>query len=78
VIHLSGGLDPSPRVLVTVVGLAVVAGLVITGGNIYSRRSASPYLGRFLELFDSIVLISVIPIACAAAGVYQAVRGHFG
>ncbi|GAA3230616.1 type VII secretion integral membrane protein EccD [Dactylosporangium siamense] len=78
VVHLSTGMNPDTRVIVTAVGLAVVAGLVIGGGVAYSKRSPSPYIGRFLEMFDAFVLISVIPIACAAASVYSAVRGHFG
>ena len=77
-VHLSGDLDPDTRVIITGVGLAVIAGLVMAGGVAYSKRSASPYIGRFLEMFDAFVLISIIPIACAAAGVYGAVRGHFG
>jgi hypothetical protein len=45
---------------------------------VYSRRGASPYIGRGLELIDAVILMSVIPIACAAAGAFQAVRGLFG
>ena len=57
---------------------ACVALGVVTAGLVYSRRGASPYFGRFLELFDAALLMSIVPITCAAAGVFQAVRGNFG
>ncbi|MBT8227406.1 MAG: type VII secretion integral membrane protein EccD [Dactylosporangium sp.] len=71
-------LEPALRGSLVVVGLAAVGGTVIAGGLVYSRRSPSPYLGRFLELLDALVLMSAIPIACAATGVFQAARGYFG
>jgi hypothetical protein len=71
-------LEPGPRALVPVIALAVIAAAVVAGGLVYSRRGASPYIARFLELFDALLLMSVIPITCAAAGVFQAVRGNFG
>jgi type VII secretion integral membrane protein EccD len=66
------------RPLVAVLALALVAAAVIAGGLVYSRRQSSPYLGRFLELLDTTVLIMIIPVACAAVGVYATARGYFG
>jgi type VII secretion integral membrane protein EccD len=77
-IEFARSLDPAQRSLVPTAGLAVVAAAVVTLGLVYSRRGASPYVSRFLELFDAVLLMSVIPITCAAAGVFQAVRGNFG
>jgi type VII secretion integral membrane protein EccD len=66
------------RPLIAVLALALVAAGVIAGGLVYSKRQSSPYVGRALELLDTLVLITIIPVACAAVGVYAAVRGHFG
>ncbi|MEV6302247.1 type VII secretion integral membrane protein EccD [Actinoplanes sp. NPDC051861] len=77
-VGLSMLLPPALRPLISVLVLALVAAAVIAGGLVYSRRQSSPYLGRFLELLDTAVLITIIPVACAAVGVYAAVRGHFG
>ncbi|MFC7528575.1 type VII secretion integral membrane protein EccD [Actinoplanes sp. GCM10030250] len=77
-VGLSMMLPPALRSLVAVLVLALVAAGVIAGGLVYSRRQASPYVGRFLELLDTVVLITIIPVACAAVGVYATVRGYFG
>ena len=39
----------------------------------YSRRPPSPYLGRAADLLDTLVVVSVIPVACAVVGLYSAV-----
>lgn len=78
VIDFALGLSHGQRALVPVIGLAVIAAAVVTAGLVFSRRGGSPYFGRFLELFDAALLMSVVPITCGAAGVFQAVRGNFG
>ncbi|GAA0545280.1 type VII secretion integral membrane protein EccD [Paractinoplanes ferrugineus] len=61
-------------VLLTIVGSAVVLAIVtITAGATYSRKPPSPYLGRAADLFDTLVVVSVIPVACAVIGLYDAV-----
>ena len=57
---------------VTVVGLALAIITVVAGAT-YSRRPPSPYLGRAADLFDTLVVVSVIPVACAVVGLYSAV-----
>lgn len=59
------------------VGL-VVALVVVAAGATYSRRPASPYLGRTADLLDTVIVISVIPVACAVLDLYARVRGLSG
>ena len=57
---------------VTVAGL-VLAIVTVVAGATYSRRPPSPYLGRAADLVDTLVVVSVIPVACAVVGLYSAV-----
>lgn len=45
----------------------------VSAGATYSRRPPSPYLGRAADLLDTLVVVSVIPVACAVVGLYSAV-----
>ncbi|GIF25251.1 type VII secretion integral membrane protein EccD [Actinoplanes tereljensis] len=61
-------------VLLAVVGGALVLAMVtVAAGATYSRKPPSPYLGRAADLLDTIVVVSVIPVACAVVGLYDAV-----
>jgi len=63
----------STRLLgVSLVGL-VLALLTVVAGTTWSRRPPSPYLGRAADLLDTLVVVSVIPVACAVVGLYSAV-----
>jgi type VII secretion integral membrane protein EccD len=56
--------------------LALVLALVImAAGASWSRRPPSPYLGRAADLLDTLVVVSVIPVACAVFGLYGTVAG---
>lgn len=59
--------------------IALLAGAAITlaAGLIYSRRSPSPYVGRFADIFDVLAIMALIPLASAVTGVYDAIRGLF-
>jgi heme/copper-type cytochrome/quinol oxidase subunit 2 len=60
--------------LLIVVAVAVVLAVVaVAAGATYSRRPPSPYLGRAADIVDTLTVISVIPIACAVIGLYDAV-----
>ena len=60
--------------LLAVTGVALVLSMVtVVAGATYSRRPPSPYLGRTADLIDTLVVVSVIPIACAVVGLYAAV-----
>ncbi|HVV09008.1 type VII secretion integral membrane protein EccD [Amycolatopsis sp.] len=66
---------PSAAVLVL---LLVVAAGVITAGILLSTRTANPYLGRFAEYSEILVLAAVVPMACWVLGLYAYVRGMGG
>ncbi|GIE87443.1 type VII secretion integral membrane protein EccD [Actinoplanes regularis] len=57
------------------VGCALLALAVVAGGLTWSDRSPSPYLSRAADLLDVLATVSVIPVACAVAGLYSAVSG---
>jgi type VII secretion integral membrane protein EccD len=54
---------------VSVVGL-LLAFVTVAAGATYSRRPPSPYLGRAADLLDTLIVVSVIPVACAVVGLY--------
>jgi type VII secretion integral membrane protein EccD len=69
-------LGASDRGLLGVVIAAVLLSLVmVAAGATYSHRSPSPYLVRAADMVDTILVISVIPVACAVLGLYGRVRG---
>ena len=63
--------------LLLLLALLAVAGIALSAGLIYSRRSPSPYIGRFADIFDVIAIMALIPLASAVVGVYDAIRGLF-
>jgi type VII secretion integral membrane protein EccD len=58
-------------------GASVAAGalLLIAIGLIVPQKGLSPFWGRMLDLADSLVLLSLIPICLAVLDVYSKVRG---
>ncbi|MFI5758882.1 type VII secretion integral membrane protein EccD [Streptomyces sp. NPDC051569] len=58
-------------------GAAVAAGalLLIAIGLIVPDRGLSPFWGRMLDIADSVVLLSLIPLCLAVLDVYGKVRG---
>ena len=54
-------------------GALVLAIITVVAGATYSRKPPSPYLGRAADLLDTLVVVSVIPVACAVVGLYAAV-----
>jgi len=51
----------------------ILAIITVVAGATYSRKPPSPYLGRAADLMDTLVVVSVIPVACAVVGLYAAV-----
>ncbi|TWV32456.1 type VII secretion integral membrane protein EccD, partial [Streptomyces misionensis] len=51
-------------------GAALVAAL----GLIVPRRGLSPFWGRFLEIVEGFVLLTLVPLALAVFDVYAAAR----
>ncbi|MEV0705298.1 type VII secretion integral membrane protein EccD [Saccharopolyspora sp. NPDC050389] len=58
--------------------LLVVAAAAIAAGILLSTRAANPYLGRFAEYFEILVMVAIVPVACAVLGLYGYVRGLGG
>jgi hypothetical protein len=67
--------DPA---LVMIPLLVVAGALVAFVGLRYSTRPPNPYLGRFAELFEVLMILGLIPVACAVLGLYGVVRGLGG
>ncbi|GIE98064.1 type VII secretion integral membrane protein EccD [Paractinoplanes rishiriensis] len=59
--------------LVVTAAVLVLAIITVVAGATYSRKPPSPYLGRAADLLDTLVVVSVIPVACAVVGLYAAV-----
>ncbi|NLU80289.1 type VII secretion integral membrane protein EccD [Micromonospora sp. HNM0581] len=74
---LAGAVDATIR-LVLVAGGLLVALLVVAGGATYARRPVSPYVGRLADLSDTLLVVSVVPVACAVLGLYERARGLLG
>jgi type VII secretion integral membrane protein EccD len=71
-VDLLAGADAGTRLAVTAVGLLLALATMAAGAT-YSRKPPSPYLARAADLLDALVVVSVIPVACAVAGLYSAV-----
>jgi type VII secretion integral membrane protein EccD len=67
-----------PALLALTGGALVAAVVAIAAGGTYSRRPPSPYLGRAADAVDALMVISVVPVACAVLGLYARVRGLTG
>jgi type VII secretion integral membrane protein EccD len=71
-VDLLRGADPATLLGVSLVGV-LLAFVTVAAGATYSRRPPSPYLGRAADLLDTLVVVSVIPVACAVVGLYDLV-----
>ncbi|SDY12733.1 type VII secretion integral membrane protein EccD [Micromonospora pattaloongensis] len=60
------------------VGGVLLALLTVATGATYSRRPPSPYLGRAADVVDTLMVVSVVPVACAVLGLYARARGLLG
>jgi type VII secretion integral membrane protein EccD len=65
-------LSPALPVLVLATALMMLCGLR------YSRRLPSPYLGRYAEILEIVVVLAIVPMACWVLGLYGLVRGWGG
>ncbi|MFF5174099.1 type VII secretion integral membrane protein EccD [Micromonospora sp. NPDC000089] len=59
-------------------GGLLVALVTVAAGTTYARRPVSPYLGRVADLTDTALVVSVVPVACAVLGLYDAAQGLLG
>ncbi|GAA4933395.1 type VII secretion integral membrane protein EccD [Actinoplanes utahensis] len=58
-----------------IAGALVIALLTVLAGARYADKPPSPYLGRAADIMDALIVVSVIPVACAVTGLYSAVSG---
>ncbi|RAJ63575.1 type VII secretion integral membrane protein EccD [Streptomyces sp. Amel2xB2] len=72
----SAGLDV--RTVWIAASIAVAAALVTAIGLIVPRTGLTPFWGRFMELTETFVLLSLIPLCLAVMHVYADVRGSIG
>ena len=71
-VDLLAGTSTPVRIGVCVAAVLLALATVAAGAT-YSRKPPSPYLGRAADLLDGLVVVSVIPVACAVVGLYSAV-----
>ncbi|MET8679847.1 type VII secretion integral membrane protein EccD [Streptomyces sp. NPDC004647] len=55
--------------------IATGAALLVAVGLIVPRKGLSPFWGRLLDIFDGIVLLSLVPLCLAVLDVYASARG---
>ncbi|MFE9095594.1 type VII secretion integral membrane protein EccD [Streptomyces sp. NPDC007264] len=70
------GLDV--RTVWLVAAIAAAAALVTAIGLIVPRRGLTPFWGRFLEIAEGFVLLTLVPLALAVFDVYATVRSMTG
>lgn len=63
--------------VITGCGVALAA-VAVASGLRYSRRKASPSLGRLGDFSEGLAVVSMVPVACAVMGVYGRMRGIAG
>jgi hypothetical protein len=52
--------------------------MIMLPGTGPARRAPSPYLGRAADVLDTLLVISVVPVAAAVLGLYAKARGLAG
>ena len=72
------GMAPDSRLSVIVPVLVVLAGLVLAAGFAYQNKPPSPYVGRISDILDVLLVIAVVPVACAVLGLYGYFRSLGG
>jgi len=78
VLGLAAGLPVTWRLYGVVAALVVLGGFVVSAGLTYSRRPPSPYLGRTADILDVLLVLAVVPVACAVLDLYGWARGLGG
>ncbi|GAB3413902.1 type VII secretion integral membrane protein EccD [Flindersiella endophytica] len=70
--------DRADPIGLTLPVLALAAALLMLCGLRYSRRLPSPYLGRYAEVLEIVVILAIVPMACWVLGLYGLMRGLGG
>lgn len=58
--------------------VALAAGIFVAIGLIVPRKGVTPSWGRLFDLFDGVVLLSLVPMCLGVLDVYSSVRGITG
>lgn len=61
-----------------VAAVAAAAAIVTAVGLITPRRGVTPFWGRFFEIAEAFVLLTLVPLALAVFDVYAAARSMAG
>ncbi|GFJ95376.1 type VII secretion integral membrane protein EccD [Phytohabitans rumicis] len=69
--------DPD-RYATTGAGLLLAGALAVLLAVRYSTRPPGPYLSRYAELLEVLVVLAIVPVACWVLGLYGYVRGLGG
>jgi type VII secretion integral membrane protein EccD len=77
VVAASVRMDSTLAQMLLLTGVVVVGAAVLIAGLVYSRRPPSPYLGRFADLADVLLIVLLIPITCVLVGFYDYMRDLF-
>ncbi|MDQ3716742.1 MAG: type VII secretion integral membrane protein EccD [Actinomycetota bacterium] len=72
------GMAPDARLSVILPVLVVLAALVLAAGFAYQNRPPSPYIGRIADILDILLVVAVVPVACAVLGLYGYFRNLGG
>jgi len=71
------GADDSSRTLIAV-GSVAVALIVVVAGQAWSTRPPSPYVGRLADVFEMLIVVSVIPAALWVLDVFDKIQAIAG
>ncbi|NUR73222.1 MAG: type VII secretion integral membrane protein EccD [Hamadaea sp.] len=71
------GADSSTRALIAV-GSVAVALIVVVAGQAWSTKPPSPYIGRMADLFEMLIVVSVIPAALWVLDVFDQIQAVAG
>jgi hypothetical protein len=70
--------DPAGQLTLAGPLLLVVGALIMLAGILASTRQLTPYIGRYSELLEVLVVLAVVPTCCAVVGLYAVLRGLGG
>jgi type VII secretion integral membrane protein EccD len=65
------------QLIMLLVVTVIAGGLILAAGLLYSRRPPSPYLGRFADFADVLLIISLVPVTCVIVGFYTYMQDLF-
>jgi type VII secretion integral membrane protein EccD len=68
--------DPHKRLSTAGPLLVGLGAAVVMVGLAYSRRTVGPYLRRYVEFLDVLVILAVLPVAAAVLGLYSRLAGR--